>query len=97
MAVARAERTTIVHDDADDVFVKARGILAEVGTVSFVDRDRRFLQGTARQGLRTVRIGIAAAPIAGGTSLLVEATTEGPGRGVLRKCLDRVMGAIEHA
>jgi hypothetical protein len=93
VSVRHAEQTVIIDEGTDDAFALAQRVLDEIGTVSHVDLEGRFLQGTTRSGFQRVRVGITARPTSRGTALVVEASSHGT-RSQARKGLSRVVGAL---
>jgi hypothetical protein len=93
VSVRHAEQTVIIDEGTDDAFALAQRVLDEIGTVSHVDLEGRFLQGTTRSGFQRVRVGITARPTSRGTALVVEASSHGT-RSQARKGVSRVVGAL---
>jgi hypothetical protein len=91
--VRHAEQVVIIDEPTDDAFALARRVLDEIGTVSHVDAEGHFLQGTTRSGLQQVRVGITARPTSRGTALTVEASSHG-NRIRARRGVRRVVGAL---
>jgi hypothetical protein len=93
VSVRHAEQTVIIDEGTDDAFALAQRVLDEIGTVSHVDLEGRFLQGTTRSGFQRIRVGITARPTSRGTALVVEASSNGT-RSQARKGVSRVVGAL---